>query len=238
MPVWSRVRLVIALILLGAGLYWVLHTKADSTHVTLYVTAIVCAVTTIYALFTYEILLQNQAMARAATDSTRVMQQTLRFSYAPNLIFRTINTKDPTFKELENCTPVNNEDYQRALTEYGEGGQQKEFIFAIIENVGRGAATSLTVDTTYNVTDNSSPAKNYSVNRIAQLALLLPDRAVGLCICVSKVPTNGDRVQIVSATMTTSDYYLDALGQAPHTTEVKPEKHYVELEKGSVVQVA
>jgi hypothetical protein len=201
------------------------------------VTAVICAVTAVYALITYEILVQNQAMAKAATDSTRVMQQTLRFSYAPNLLYRTINRKDPIFKSSERLTPIDNEDYQTALSEHGEGKQQKEFVFAIVQNVGRGAATNLKIGASYDIRNSSNPTKNYSVKKVASVQLLEPGCAVALCICVYKVPSSGDRVQIVSAHLTTSDFYLDALKEPAQTIQVAPNNHHFESEKGSVVQL-
>jgi hypothetical protein len=162
---WPRVRVVGGLALLGVGFYWIWHTKLDPNRANLYVTEAICVVTAVYALITFEILLQNQAMARAATDSTKVMQQTLRFSYAPNLVYQTLNTKDPTLGSVPSCTAVDNEDYQSAMGEFGEGGHQKEFVFAIVRNVGQGVATNLGIDATYNIRDKSSASANFSVNK-------------------------------------------------------------------------
>jgi len=148
----------------------------------LYITAIIGAATTVYALITYEMLLQNQTMAQAAGDSTKVMERTLRFSYAPNLLYRTLNTKDPTLQTGKGFTPFNNDDYTRALREFNEGGQPKEFVFAIIQNVGRGPATNLTMEAKYNVWDTNNPNKNYSVNRTASMQILEPNNSVAVCI--------------------------------------------------------
>lgn len=234
---WAVVRLAGGLLLIATGLVWVRHARLDPSHANLYVTVVFCAVTAVYALITFEILLQNQAMARAATDSTQVMERSLRISYAPNLLYRTIGTKDPTLEARKGCTPVDNEDYRIAMAEYAGGGQQKEFIFAIIQNVGRGAATNLAIDASYKVRDSSSTTKNYSVRKQATIQLLETGASVALCICMSKVPTSGDQVEIVLSELTTSDFYRDALSEPPQIIKVGPTNHHVELEVGSVVRI-
>jgi len=74
------------------------------------------------------------------------MERSLRFSYAPNLLYRTINTKDPTLGSKKGFMPVDNEDYQGALREHNSGGQPEEFVFAVVQNVGRGPATNLVIE--------------------------------------------------------------------------------------------
>jgi hypothetical protein len=237
MPRGAHARLLIGLVVLCGLLYWVWHTKADPTRANLYVTAVICAVTAVYALFTYEILRQNQAIATASTNSTNLMEQTLRFEYSPNLQFRTINTKDPRLQAIKGLVPVENEHYRTAMAEYGTGEHQKEFIFAIVQNVGRGTATNLRLSAHYDIVDNSSPAKNFSVDREAKVQILEPGRGIALSICVHKVPTNGDHVRLVSATLTASDFYLDANKKPAQTISVDPKNHQREPEADSVVQI-
>jgi len=232
------IRLVCVSILLVAGLVFIWRTPLDPSRATLFVTAVICSATTVYALITYEMLLQNQTMARAASDSTKVMERTLRFSYAPNLLYRTLNTKDPTLQARKGFAPFNNEDYQRALREFGEGGQQKEFVFAVVQNVGRGPATGLTMEAEYNIWDTSNPNKNYSVSRTASIQILEPNNAVAVCIYVSNVPTSDDRVELVSACLTASDFYRDALGESAQKIIIEPKKHQFELEPGCIIRIA
>jgi hypothetical protein len=232
-----RGRLALVILFLAVALLCVWRTKVDPNRVSLYVTAVIGAVTTIYALFTYEMLLQNQAMAKAAVDSTTVMERSLRFSHTPNLLYQTIDTKDPTFPtKAAFLTPIDNDDYKRARAEFG-GGQQKEFVFAIVQNKGQGAATNLSIEAVYNVTDSSTPNRDVSVTKQASVQILEPGKAVALCIFISKVPTADDRVALVSARLTTSDFYRDAIKEEAQQIDVDPQKHHVESEPGCVVRV-
>jgi hypothetical protein len=231
------IRLIVALALLVGGLVYVFRSSVDVTRATLIVTAVICVVTAIYALLTFEILLQNQEMARAAAESTNVMERSLRFSYAPNLLFRTINVKDPKMEDRKDVVPVDNEDYQTALREFAGGGQAKEFVFAIVQNVGRGAATSLEIDVQYDISDTSSPNRHYTVTKREKIQILRPDTSLALCIWVSKVPTSDDRVDIRSATLRASDFYRDALGETPHRIDIDRNHHQTESEAGCVVSL-
>jgi hypothetical protein len=151
----TAIRFAIVVGLLGLGFYFVLHTVMDPPHVTLLVTAVICGVTSIYALITYEILLRNSAMAEAARDSTALMERSLRFSFAPNLLYQTIGTRDPKFQARKGIVPIEDDAYRRAMREYVDG-QQTEFVFGVVRNVGRGAATNVVIDTVYRVTDSSN----------------------------------------------------------------------------------
>jgi hypothetical protein len=231
-------RVAFVMILLAVSLIFVWRTKLEPSRVSLFVTATIGAVTAIYALFTFEILIQNQAMAQAAVDSSTFMEQSLRFSHAPNILYKTIDTKDPTFEAKAGAlTPIDNEDYKRAVAEFGGGGQQKEFVFAIVQNKGQGAATGLNIDAVYNVRDSSNPNRDTSVAKQASVQILEPGKAVALCIFISKVPTPGDRVALTSACLTTSDFYRDAISDPPQRIDIDAQKHHVELEAGCVVQL-
>jgi hypothetical protein len=177
-------------------------------------------------------------MAKAATDSTNVMERSLRFSFAPDLRYRTVNTRDPTFDTKEFVTPIDNEDYQSAVRESTEGGQQQtEFVFAIVQNFGRGVATNLTIDASYAIHDSTHVPKDSTVRRQAVIQMLEKDKAVALCICMFKVPTNGDQVQIASASVLASDYYRDFLHEPPQTIHIDSKNHYAEPETGSTVRI-
>jgi len=231
-------RLVLVSILLAVALFCVWRVKLDSARVALFITAVIGAVTTIYALFTYEILLQNQAMSKAAVDSSTLMERGLRFAHTPNLLYRTINTRDPTFQAKEEfLAPIDNDDYKRALAEFGGGGQQKEFVFAVVQNKGQGAATNLNIDATYSITDNSSPNRDSIVTKQASTQILEPGKAVALCVFISKVPTTGDRVALMSARLTTSDFYRDAINEPVQEIDVDVKRHHTESEQGCVVLV-
>ncbi|MFL6314532.1 MAG: hypothetical protein ACJ71W_20700 [Terriglobales bacterium] len=231
-------RLALVLILLAIALVWVWRTKIDAGRVSLFIAAVIGAVTTMYVLVTYEILLQNQRMAKAAVESSTLMERSVRFSHTPNLLFETINTKDPTFKtNVGSLTPIDNDDYKRALAEFNSGGQQKEFVFAVVKNRGQGAATNLNIEAVYHITDSSNPNRDASVTKKASVQILEPGKAVALCIFISKVPTADDRVLLESAQMTTSDFYRDAISEPAQQVDVDTHKHHVESESGCVVRV-
>jgi hypothetical protein len=229
----------IVVALLVGGYYWIYRTSVDPNRVSLYVAATIGAITTIYALFTYEILLQNQATAKAATDSANLSERALRFSYTENLIFYTVNTKDPTFEKLKGTiSAIDSEDYQRALNERGDGQQQKEYVFAIVKNIGRGAATKLNLQVEYAITDSSSANRHYNVPKKSTTQVLEPNKAIALHIFSSNVPTPDDRVRLVSAQMTSSNFYRDALGEATQGIAIDVNQHQVECEPTCVVTVA
>jgi hypothetical protein len=230
-------RLIVAILALAGGFIWIHRTSIDANRVSLYVAATIGAVSVIYALFTYEILLQNQSMAKAAVDSVALTERALRFSYTESLLFQTINTKDPLFRSRGDILPVENEDYARALAEQGEEQQQKEYVFAIVKNMGRGAATTLNLRAEYTITDSSSANRRYVVNKQATVQVLEPNKAIALCVFLSKVPTGGDQVQLVSATITSSNFYRDALREPPQQLIIDINTHKVECEQTCVVQV-
>jgi hypothetical protein len=173
-------RLAVVVILLSLGFFWIHRTSIDSSRITLYMTAVIGSVTAVYALLTYEILLQNQAMAQAAVDSTKLTERGLRFSYTPNLLYKTLNTKDPEFRSGKGISPIDNEDYRNALAEQSTG--EHEFVFAVIENVGHGAATNLKIDVEYKIVDSSNLNKKYVVPKQTSVQILQPGKAVALCI--------------------------------------------------------
>jgi hypothetical protein len=235
----TAIRILIALILLAVALVWVSRTDVKPERVNLFITAVIGAVTTIYALFTYEILLQNQTMAKAALDSSALMERSLRFSHTANLLYETINTKDPTFKSTEgSVVPIENGDYKRALTEFSEGGEQKEFVFAVVKNKGQGAATNVSIEVTYNITDSSSPNRDSSVTKHASVQILEPKKGVALCIFISKVPTPDDRVSLVSARLTAGDFYRDAIKEPLQQINIDPRAHHIEQGAEGVVRLA
>lgn len=194
---WTRVaRMISAIVLLAVGLVWVWRTNLQPERVSLFIAAIIGAVTTVYALFTYEILLQNQTMAKAALDLSMFMERSLRFSHTANLLYKTVNTKDPTFESSGGfIVPIENDDYRRAISEFRDGGEQKEFVFAVVKNKGQGAATNLNVTATYNITDSSNPNRESTVTKHASVQILEPQKGVALCIFISKVPTPDDQVE-------------------------------------------
>lgn len=177
-------------------------------------------------------------MARAATESARLMEQSLRFSFAPNLLFLTVNTKDPTLAERPGCSPVQNDDYERALREHRSGGQQKEYVFAVVRNVGRGTATKISVQATYDIRESENPNNAYTLSKQCSVQLLEPNNAIALFIFVAKIPTTDDRVGLVSASVRASDFYKDALSEAETEYAVSPGTHTVESEPDCILPVA
>jgi hypothetical protein len=233
------VRMLLALVLICFGLWLVCRTDAKPERVALIVTAVIGAVTTVYALFTYEILVENQKTAKAALDSSAVMERSLRFSQTPNLVYSTVNTKDPTFKSLGgSITPVENEDYKIALGEVVEGAEQREFVFAMVRNVGQGSAKNIRVQAVYEITDHSNLTRVATVTKTASVGLIEPKDGVALCIFISKVPTPGDGVRFISASLELTDFYREALGEKPHVVHIRPEQHNIEPSANRVVLLA
>lgn len=241
MPIWRATRVVIfviVVILITIALRWVWRTDVKPERVSLFIAAVIGAVTTIYALVTYEILLENRTMAKAASESTTLMERSLRFSHSPNLLYQTVNTKDPTFKAAAGAiVPVDNSDYRRALAEFNGSGEQKEFVFAVISNKGQGAATNLNVEAVYKITDSSNPNREATVTKEASDQILEPKTGIALCVFISKVPTPDDCVALVSARITAGDFYRDAVKEAPQQIEIKPNQHHFENAANCVVRI-
>jgi len=231
-------RLGLVAVLLVFALFFVWRTRLDPTRVGLFITAVIGAVTTIYVAVTYEIMLQNQSMAKAAVDSATFMERGLRFSHAPNLLFETINVKDPNFSGAKSIIPFENDDYKRAQSEYSSGGSQKEFVFAVLHNKGQGAATDLSVVASYDITESSNPNSHTTVKKEASVQILEPRKSVAVCIFISKVPAPNDAVTLVSAHITASDFYREAIGELPQEVHIDVRKHRVESEEGCVVRLA
>jgi hypothetical protein len=228
----------IIVILFGTGVVYVWKIRPDASQATLLATVVMCGITAVYALLTFGILYENRAMARASTDSTTLMERSLRFSYAPHVLYSTLSTKDVKLREVEDITPIDNGDYQIALRQYVEGQQDAEFVFAIIQNVGRGPATNLNVDAQYTISDSSNPNKNYTLKKVASIQILEPKKSVALFIFVSKVPTADDRVELIAATLTISDFYRDALGEAPEQIKIGRNEHHTTSEPSCVIRLA
>jgi hypothetical protein len=234
------VRMLLVLVPLILAMWWVCLTKVEPQRVNLIVTTVIGAVTAIYALFTYEILVQNQTMADAALESSKLMEKSLRFSLTPNLLFKTINTKDPTFEADDgSIAPFQNEDYKRALAQYKEGEQQQgEYVFAVVSNKGQGAATNLNFEAIYNTIDSSNLNRANTVRKHEVVQILEPKTAIAICVFISKIPAPGDGVGLVSAKLVASDFYLDAIKEPPQTFEIRPANHHCESEPNSVVSLS
>ncbi|MGD1106112.1 MAG: hypothetical protein ABR865_03645 [Terracidiphilus sp.] len=231
--------MLVVVILLVVALVWVSQTDARPERVSLFVAAVIGAVTAIYALFTYEMLLQNQTMAKAALDSSVLMERSLRFSQTASLLYETRNTKDPTFKSAAgHVTPIENEDYKRALTEFSEGGAQMEFVFAVVKNMGQGSATNLSIEASYNLIDSSNPNRESTVTKRASVPILESRKGVALCIFISKVPTPDDRVSLISAHLAAGDFYRDAIKELPQQVDIDPHTHHFERAADCVVRLA
>lgn len=201
------------------------------------ISIVVVAVTGVYALLTYEILVQNRAMATAATETTKISERSLRLSYEPKLHFYTLVTKDPKLSKVSGCRPSPTEDYERALREYVASGQQTEFVFAVVRNIGRGIATSLELTANYDVRDTANPNANYRVTKQAAIQYLEADRAVALLVYISKVPTADDRVQLVLARISASDFYREAQGEPPREDLFDPRHHVVDRDSECLLPV-
>jgi hypothetical protein len=233
----SLARLIIvpcALVLVFAHLW---KNQSDSTRATLLVTMVIAALTGVYAVLTFEIVLQNQKMSKAASESASVMERSLRFSHAPNLTFTTLITADPTLTSENNVTVYKNEDYLRACKDAPASGQSVEFVFAVVKNVGKGAATKVHLTARYDVTETTNPNFKFSVSRGASVALLEPDRSLALIIHVARVPSVEDGVELMSATLSCGDFYRDALGEAPQEHSFTAANNSVQVNAGCKLAV-
>lgn len=229
-------RVLLSLLILAVLAFLGFYPR-DDARATRWATIVIAAVTAVYALTTYEILRQNKLMADAAMETTRIMERSLRFSFAPNLLFSTLVTKDPTLSKYAGYSPHKNADFARAMQEFVGSGQQTEFVFAVVRNVGRGPGTKLTLQASYNIRDTANANYQYAVVRDASMPLLEADRAVCLLVYVSKVPTADDRVQLVSATIFASDSYRDAQNESAVEVGVDILKHVVEKEQTCILPV-
>lgn len=117
----ARLSFIVISVLLSCA--WFKHTQRKSDDVTLLVTFVICVVTAVYSLLTFEILIENQTMARAAKESAALMEKSLRFPSSAHLSFRTIGTKSVEIaKLLAGVSPHRNADFSRAL-EIVQGGE-------------------------------------------------------------------------------------------------------------------
>jgi hypothetical protein len=232
--------MMVILALLGVALCWVWRTNVKAEKVSLFIAAVIGAVTAVYALLTYEILLQNQLTARAALDSSTLMEKSLRFSHTANILFETLSTKDPSFAWTKaSIVPIDNEDYQRACAEYAAGGeQQKEYVFAVVTNKGQGTATNVAIEVEYQITDSSNPIRQTIVTRRVSVQTLEPGAGRALCIFISRVPTPGDEVLLRSARLTASDFYREAIKEAPQQITIDPRMHQVQRAANGVIRLA
>jgi hypothetical protein len=214
------------------------RTKLDPNRVSLLLTAAICAATVLYAWITFEILLRNQSMAKAASDSAALMERGLRFSHASDLHFRTIVTKDPTLQTRKGCKPIENEDYQNAVRLVQANAQQMEYVFSLVQNVGQGPATNLKISADYHVHDTSNAITNVNVNKTADVQLLEPSNSVALLIYLFRVPTANDKAEILQATMQSSDAYRNAIGEQPITRKISRQDHHVEAEANCIATLS
>ena len=234
----TALRQLLTFLVIAAIFIFAWRTKLDSGRVSFLLTAAICAATVLYASLTFEILLRNQSMAKAASDSAMLMERGLRFSHASNLHYLTIITKDPSLQNRKDCTPIENEDYINAQRLTQEDGQQMEFVFSVIKNVGQGAATNLRISAEYKIQDTSNPVTHINVPRAADVQLLEPGKSVALLIYLFKVPTTDDKAEIVRAEMRSSDAYRDALQEIPITAAVSSNDHHFASESGCVARLS
>ena len=238
MPDSLHKQTIIVGLLVTAFLVYLWFAPIEDTKANRLLTILVAAVTAIYALTTYEILLQNRAMARSAAESARIMEQQLRFSGSANLFFSTLNTKEPALRE-KGYEPFRDDEYRNeALREHAPREQQREYVFAVVRNVGPGTATTVAIDATYRVRDTANPNRTYTRTRVANIQILESNKAIAVFVYVARAPTHDDEVQLVRATVRASDLYRDALGIAAVEKVITPENHEVEIDPECVLRVS
>lgn len=233
------VRLIVASCLVLCACIWFKHTQRKPDDVTLLVTFVICVVTAVYSVFTFEILLENQAMARATKDSALLMEKSLRFPSSAHLSFRTVGSKNPQISEvLPGVAPYKNVDYSRALEVAQGGNSEADFVFAVIENKGPGTATKVKVDASYAIVDSGSDNKNANVRKTANIPILEVGSGFALCIFISRLPTPGDGASLLSANVENSDFYRDAIGDSTQIAAISSVDHQTELLAGSTLRIS
>jgi hypothetical protein len=233
----TAIRQLLTLIVIAAIFAFAWRTKLSPERVTILLTAAICAATVLYASLTFEILLRNQSMAKAASDSAKLMERGLRFSNAANLHYQSIITKDPKFVNQKGFTPVENEDYSNAMRLLQGNEQQMEFVFCVVQNLGHGAATNLRISAEYKVQDTSNPITHINVSKVADVQLLEPGKSVALLIYLFKVPTTDDKAEIVRAEMRSSDTYRDAVEEQPITIAIDSQAHHFRADAGCIAHL-
>lgn len=222
------IRLLTLSSILVAGLIWTAVTKIKPERASLLVTAVIGCLTAIYALLTYEILKQNQTMAEAALESAKLTERGLRFSYSSNLILTTVSTRTTQVEEIRSgISAVKNEDYDRAIAIPVGPAEQPEFVFAIVENKGRGVATNVVLEAEYRVVDSSNPNRESVLTKRANVSVVEPNSGIALCVFMAKTPTPADTVVLLKAQITGSDFYRDAIGETAQTTKIEASSHNV-----------
>jgi hypothetical protein len=233
------VRMLILCVALACALIWAWKTNLRPERTTLLVTAVIGALTAVYALFTYEILLQNQTMAEAALESARLTERSLRFSHSGNLTFATRSTRGVQIEaELIGVSAVKNKDYERAVAMAAEGGDQTEFVYAIIENKGKGTATNVSVEAEYRIVDSSNPNGESVLTKHAAIPLVEPSYGFALCIFMARTPTPNDSVILIRAKITSSDFYREAISEPVLTIAILPETHHTDQASSGVIRLA
>lgn len=225
---WRFLRAGAVLAVISGLVYLSLYADIEYRRATLLLTAIIAGVTIVYALITYEILVMNERTAGAAKASASAMEQSLRFSNTANLVFLTQSTKDPLFTEKPEVVVLRNEDYERALEEHQKGVGEKEYVFAMLENIGRGPATTLEFEVTYKVNESQNPNNTYELKRKGRAPVLGAGKTLAVVVYVSQSPDPQDHVALEAAEYKASDLYRDALSEPRVTKSVKPSGHTVE----------
>lgn len=235
----SRAIIALGIVLVSGiliALWRVWEASLEPMRATLLVTIVIAIVTTFYSLITLGIMVQNTEMVKATKESAKVMEQSLRFSYASSLAFSTVVTKDPRCPRKQ-CVVFRNDQYETVVREYTGTGTQAEFVFALLRNVGRGAATQVSLQAVYDVKDTAYPNKDFAVKPNLALQSLDSGSAVAVLVYISKTPTPDDKVQLVQASILRSDFYRDAFKEDPIFSQVKSDRHEIDRDEGCLLQV-
>jgi hypothetical protein len=86
--------------------------------------------------------------------------------------------------------------------------------------------------------DSSNPNRESSVVKGASIQILEPNASVALCIFISEVPTQDDRVMLVSARLCAGDFYRDAIKESAQGVEIDGKSHHFESDSKCVVRLA
>jgi hypothetical protein len=230
------IRMVALLSLLSAGGIWALKSHLDVNHISATASAISALVTVVYALLTYEILLENQIMAKAALTSASYAERSVRFAHSSNIVYTTFSTKTPDIHlSHPSLRIIENEDYRRAMDLQEQ--EQAEFVFAAVENKGPSVATRVAFEANYLITDSGALMKDALTKKSASVPLIDPQSGVALCIFISRVPTPDDGVRLSSARIMFSDFYRDAVGEESKVEEIRADNHQAWRTPGGVLNI-
>src|SRR5258708_38263776 len=106
---------ILAVLTVSGILVWIWRLSLPEAQTNKLISIVVIAVTALYALLTFEILMQNRSMAESSAKSVGISERSLRLSFEPRLRFYSLVTKDLRLAAVDACRIVPTDEYKRAL---------------------------------------------------------------------------------------------------------------------------